>query len=88
MGGVKEQAERVLEDLKTERDHLAVKMHLAKAEIRDEWETLEKKWDNLRARTAQLSEAIGDAGEEVGDDLKIAGEDLKEGYRRLKSLMS
>ena len=37
-----EKLENLWQELKTERDELRVQMHLAKAELRDEWEELEE----------------------------------------------
>ena len=88
MAPVKQDWEHLLEELKTERERLAVKASLAKAEIRDEWQQLEQKWEHLRARNAQVKQSVGKTGEAVWADLKKAGEDLREGYRRLKSLLS
>ena len=34
--------EDLIDSLKTQRDELRVQMHLAKAEIRDEWEEIER----------------------------------------------
>lgn len=88
MAKVKEEWEHLLEELRTERERLAVKTSLAKAEVRDEWQQLEKKWEHLKARNAQVKESVGKSGEAVWGDLKKAGEDIREGYRRLKSLLS
>jgi hypothetical protein len=87
MAEVRVELQKLLEELRAEREHLAVKMNLAKAEVRDEWEELERKWEHLRARGAQITETLGDTGGEVMDDLQMAGVDIKEGYRRLKDLL-
>ena len=37
MAGSMEEIKKIVDDLKTQRDELNVKFHLAKAEARDEW---------------------------------------------------
>ena len=37
----------VFENLKQQRDEIRVKMHLAAADAKDEWEALEKKWGKI-----------------------------------------
>ena len=44
----------LIDNLKTQRDELRVQMHLAKAEIRDEWEEIEKKWAHAEARFEEI----------------------------------
>lgn len=77
--------QRLVQQLKTERDELNVRMHLAGAELRDEWAELEKRWDRLQARGKQLKTATGESAEEIGAATRQLGEELKAGYRRIKS---
>ncbi|CAA0090309.1 Uncharacterised protein [Zhongshania aliphaticivorans] len=80
---VKNEVNTLLEKLKTERDELNVRMHLAGAEVRDEWQALEKYWDQLKLK----GEHLQDASEESAKSLSIAaqelGNELKEAYQRI-----
>ena len=40
-----------MKKLRRERDELRVQMHLARAELRDEWHVLVQKWSQFEART-------------------------------------
>ena len=40
----------ILDELHTTRDELHLQMHLAAAEVRDEWTVLEKKYEHFRSR--------------------------------------
>jgi hypothetical protein len=74
-------------ELTQERDELAVRMHLAKAEARDQWEELEKKWEHFRARLEVVGRAAGESAEDVGDALELLGSELKRGYARIRKLL-
>ncbi len=74
----------LVEKLQQERDELKLKMHLAKADAREEWDKLEERWNGAKSK---LSEATEDAAE-ITDPVKEAGrallEEIRLGYRRLK----
>jgi hypothetical protein len=71
--------EDLVESLKTVRDELKVQVHLARKEVRDEWEELEEKLEDM-AEKAQLEET----GEGVKDAVKQLGQELKLGYARIR----
>ncbi len=87
MTSLKDDLAVIVAELKTQRDILAVKIHLAKADVQDEWHELEKKWQHLAARSEQLKEEAKELAEDVQEDLAELGEDLKEGYQRIKRLL-
>ncbi len=74
----------LVEKLQQERDELKLKMHLAKADAREEWDKLEERWHSAKSR---LGEATDDASE-ITEPVKGAARDLLEeirlGYQRLK----
>lgn len=79
----REYFDNLLERLKQERDELAVRMHLGRADLRDEWDQLEPKWDAMKARAASL----GDESDEVVEDIKaafsLAADEIRRGYRKI-----
>jgi len=77
----------IVETLKRQRDELALKIHLGKAEARDEWEKLEKQLAELKAKAAPVGGALGDATKGVGAALELAGEEIKKGYDRIRKLL-
>jgi len=77
----------LLAKLRTERDELRVRVHLAGAEAREEWEKLEPRLAELEARAAQVGEAAGAAAKDVGAALAMLGEELGEGYARIRRAM-
>ena len=70
--------------LKTERDELLLKMHLANAEVRDEWQKVEEQWEHFKAKTRVLEKTSGEAGEDVAAAAKLLGEEINNAYRRIK----
>ena len=40
----------IIETLRQERDEMNLQLHLAKAEVKQEWEQLERKFENLEQR--------------------------------------
>ena len=82
-----DKVQELFEDVRRTRDELRVKIHLAKAEARDEWHELEKKWDHFKARAERAGEAAEDAAEDVGEALELVGEELHKGYRRIRDAL-
>lgn len=80
--------EEIVSRLRQERDEIRLKMHLAKAEIRDEWETLEGKWEHLEDRLASVAGETREAGKGVGTAFGIVADELGEAYRRIRSKLS
>ncbi len=76
--------ESMLERLRTERDELRVRAHLAKAEMKEEWEKLEDKWENLEARAKSAKAEASEASKDVGSALEILGDELSQAYRRIR----
>ncbi|ARN72757.1 hypothetical protein [Oceanicoccus sagamiensis] len=78
----------VTQALKTQRDTLAVKIHLAKADVKDEWQALEQQWQQFNARSEVVIDEAKEVAEEVQEDLTELAQDLKDGYHRIKRLLS
>lgn len=78
--------ESLWQDLKTQRDELKLKIHLAAAEIEEEWQKIEdKKWPEIEHRLRELEEGTEEQIAEVGKALEIVGDEIKNAYSRIKS---
>ena len=66
------------------RDELRLKVHLARADARDEWDVVEQKWARFRSRLAALREATGEAREDVWEGVRSLGREIGEGYDRIR----
>jgi len=85
MADAKQQIIKAAEHLKQQRDELRVKLHLGKAEAKDEWARLEKQWEEVRPKLDAAREEAGKTAESVGTALSLAMEELKKGYERLRN---
>jgi uncharacterized coiled-coil DUF342 family protein len=87
MNDIKENFQELAAELRQTRDELRVKISLAKAEVRDEWEELEEKWEHFRARAKPVEDAVGESAGEIGDALVSLGQELKRGYQRIRDAL-
>ena len=69
-------------ELKRARDEIALRLHLASMEAKQEWQELEGKWNDFAARADMDETAEG-----IGAALKQLGMELKQGYGRLKNAL-
>lgn len=83
----KDDIQAFLDKVKTQRDELNVRMHLAKAEARDLWEEMEKKLQQMESKAKQVGNATADASHEVGKAVRLLGEEIKAGYERIRKSM-
>lgn len=82
----REEMQKVLDNLATQRDELILKAHLAKLEAREEWHELEGKLEQMRSKSTQLASTAGDAAQDVASAAKLLGEEIARGYERLRKL--
>jgi hypothetical protein len=82
-----QELQKLIDDLKRQRDEIHVRLHLAKAEVKDEWARLERTWEHVRAKMEVVGREAGKAAEEVGAALRLAAEELRVGYARVRKLL-
>jgi hypothetical protein len=74
--------------LKQERDELALKVHLGKAEAIAEWERLEAEWNRLKTvKGPPLKEAAAETARGVGSAFEQAAGELKRGYEKIRKIL-
>lgn len=66
------------------RDELRVQIHLAGAELRDNFEELERKWHRLEGRVGVLADAAAEEARDVGDAAQQLLDEIREGYEHLR----
>jgi len=76
----------LVETLRKERDELRVKLHLAKSDVRDEWEKVEHKWQQVEVKLPQVKSELGSAAGNVGAALALAVDEIQAAYRRIRKL--
>lgn len=80
--------ERVMAELRRQRDEIRLQLHLGKAELKEEWEVLERKWEHLEERMEGVADEARDASREVGAAFGLVADELGEAYRRIRSRLS
>ncbi len=78
---------KLMEDVQRQRDEIRVRLHLAQADAKDEWERLEHTWNQVRAKMAAVGREAGRTAEDVGAALRLAVEELRRGYGRVRKLL-
>lgn len=79
----------IIKDLEQQRDELKVRIHLAKAEARDEWEKL--KLDEKIATLKQRADSAGiearDAMKDIGSAAERLADEIREGLDRVRKTL-
>ena len=79
-----EKSNELWEQLKTQRDELRVRMHLGRADLKDEWDEMEEKWESVQDKFEDFLEDSGEAAKEVQGMMHIIGEEISAAYARIK----
>ncbi len=82
-----ERLEAMIQKLEQERDELKLKMHLAKADARDEFEQMEERWGRLRSKLGQVKEGASEASGDVREAASDLAEEIRKGYRKILDRM-
>ncbi len=75
---------KLVEDLQPEIDELKVKLHLAKADAKDEWARLEQKVADYKVKADRTG---GEAGDILEEKAKAIVAELRDGLARLRNLV-
>ena len=78
----------LVDTLKMERDIIALQLHLATMDVKEEFETLDEKWEIVAQKAAEVADDAVDVSEDALEKAKIVGEELKEAYHRVRSRLS
>ncbi len=79
---------KLIEKLKSERDEVNLKIHLASMDAKKEYEEAEKKWVEVKAKASEIADDAVETSEEFIAKVKVVGEELKGTYKRISSRLS
>ena len=83
--------DEMLAELQQERDELRLKMHLGKADLRDEMDELDTRFDELKKKTAEWTEKadhqLADVVEDAGGKTRHWFAELKHGFQKARERM-
>jgi hypothetical protein len=80
---IKEDFNNLLDKLKTERDEISLKLHLASMEAKEEFNSTEQQWNLVKTKAADIADDSVETSEDFIAKAKIVGEELKETYKRI-----
>lgn len=83
----KQTLEQLIASLKRQRDELALKIHLGKAEAKQEWAKVEEKIHELSEKYKPVLGAVEETGEGVLSALELAAQEVKKGLDRVRKLL-
>jgi hypothetical protein len=83
-----EKLEQTWQQLKTQRDEIRLKMHLGKAELKDEWDKLDPTWQKAENQYEELKGATEDAATEMHKSLTVVTDELSSAFERIKKRLS
>ncbi|MDH5184540.1 MAG: hypothetical protein OEX12_11690 [Gammaproteobacteria bacterium] len=81
---VKDEVKEILADLKQLRDELKLQLHLAKDEVREQWEPVEKKFQKFEGQAEHVGSAAKDASTDVVEAAKLLGEEVKKAFTKIR----
>lgn len=84
---MRERLNEMLDRLEQERDELRVRVHLGKAEARQEWERLEGRIAELRGRLDRAGSEAGDVMDDVAAAAKTLGDEIRTGFDRMRRML-
>jgi len=85
---IKTEFDNLLEKLKSERDEIKLKLHLASLEAKEEFEEAEKHWDTLKNKAAEIADDSKETSEEFVAKAKSVGKELKDAYARISKRLT
>lgn len=85
MADLKEQINEMIAELKQVRDELKVQLHLAKEDIKDDWDQVEGNLEKLEAKAKTIGNATKEASADVGEATKLLAEEVKNGFDKIRS---
>lgn len=74
----------IISMLKQQRDELKLKIHLAGAEAKQEWDQLEEKFRDVSSQYEPTRKATAEAAEKVGSALKQVATEILDGYDHIR----
>ena len=82
---LQDELKKLSEKVKQYRDEARVQLHLAREDVKDEWDDLEQDWDRFKIKLDQIMHDTDSASQEARQTAHKLGEDLKSGYQNIRN---
>lgn len=83
MADYRESLNKVISELKRQRDELALQIHLGGMEAKEEFQRLSKQIDELNSQYEPVRSAVSESSEKVFSALKLAAQEMQHGITRI-----
>jgi predicted nuclease with TOPRIM domain len=87
MTAMKDKLQEMLEKLEQERDELRLRLHLGKAEVKEEWDKLDGRIAELRGRLDRAGDEAGEVMEDVAAAARLLGDEIRLGFDRVRKTL-
>lgn len=84
---IQDELKKLSEKIKQYRDEARVQVHLAREDVKDEWDDLEKDWERFRSKLDHILHDAEDVSKEALQTAHKLGEDLRTGYQNIRNRM-
>lgn len=84
MSHEKSSLDELITTLRQQRDEIGLKIHLAGAEAKQEWQSLRDRLDKLTADYEPAKRAAGESAGKVYESLKLVAEEIRDGFNRVR----
>lgn len=85
---IKKEVENLSAKLKSQRDEIELKLHLASMEAKDEWDKAEGKWGQFKDKVEDIADDTKETSEDLLEATKVIGDELKTAYQRIVRRLS
>jgi len=76
--------DELIRTLKQQRDELALKIHLGKAEARKEWEKATGTLDQLTEEYEPVKDAVSKSADDVAESVKLVADEVLNSFTRIR----
>lgn len=81
------EVEKIVEQVKQERDEMILKAHLFKADAKDEWAKVDKQLEHLKSKAEQVGKEAKGASGDVTAAVKLLGEEIMKSFQRIRKTL-
>lgn len=78
---------KIIEQVKQERDEMALKAQLFKADAKDEWVKVDKEWEHFKSKAEQVGKEAKGASGDVTAAAKLLGEEIIKSFKRIRKTL-
>lgn len=81
---IQDELRKLSEKIRQYRDEARLQLHLAREDVKDEWDDLEQDLERFRSKLEQILHNAGEVSQEARQTARQLGEDLKNGYQKIR----